>query len=415
VINLIPQNPTGSLVYRYESLTENQPANKTEAPDVINVEEEDEQPVVDDADDNHSNLSQSLLSIDDSNDHVDEYYSSSFVVMDNEPGGAEEHYSVPTREIPTTSLKDGHPGKRKTHYETTDIDQQQQLDGQKENKRKKRSLDEDVHAKDKESKEEDDEEVVALDSGSSSSAEELVSSDDDISPEKTIEKCKDLKKMKYKYLKLFKKLKMTQADMLTLKMENTIEKEEYLQRQNDVKSKTEAYKEELYKKVLEVMEQEFACCVCNEIFVIPTVVDCGHTFCDFCISEWARKKPACPICRKNIRNQTKHVEMDNYICKLYTLLSPEIRMKRDSIVAERVIEKDQAALKATAEARGRRGGFPNPDFGGFHPPGNGGDGLPSALDLLEELQFDHQAAAAMITANAAAVQRSNYIYDYNFD
>jgi hypothetical protein len=50
-------------------------------------------------------------------------------------------------------------------------------------------------------------------------------------------------------------------------------------------------------------------CVCNEIFVIPTVVDCGHTFCRFCISEMTRKKPECPICRKYICiDHTKHVE-----------------------------------------------------------------------------------------------------------
>jgi hypothetical protein len=36
-------------------------------------------------------------------------------------------------------------------------------------------------------------------------------------------------------------------------------------------------------------------------------------------------------------------------------LSPEIRMKRDNLlVAERVIEKGKAVLKATAEARDRR-------------------------------------------------------------
>jgi hypothetical protein len=111
------------------------------------------------------------------------------------------------------------------------------------------------------------------------------------------------KQSKYKYFKLFKKLKMTQADMLTLKIENTIEKEEYLQRQNDVKSKTEAYKE-LYKKVF---EQGFSCWMCLQRNIRHS--DGGRLWPHILSLLHHRKKPKCPICRKYICiDHTKHVE-----------------------------------------------------------------------------------------------------------
>jgi hypothetical protein len=101
-------------------------------------------------------------------------------------------------------------------------------------------------------------------------------------------------------------------------------------------------------------------CVCNEIFVIPTVVDCGHTFCRFCLSEMARRNQnalsAASTSALTIQSTRSPGDGHLHYGKLHTFLSPEIRMKRDNLlVAERVIEKGKAALKATAEARDRRG------------------------------------------------------------
>jgi len=105
--------------------------------------------------------------------------------------------------------------------------------------------------------------------------------------------------------------------------------------------------------------------------------------------------------------------MDNYITKLHTLLSEEIKLKRENLVSERKVEREKAAVKATAESRGRRGAVPNGDFTGypFPPPS-------SAFDLLQELQNinDHNWAPpahvgnfASSSAGAAAQRRSKLL------
>jgi peroxin-10 len=40
------------------------------------------------------------------------------------------------------------------------------------------------------------------------------------------------------------------------------------------------------------------CTLCLEEMKDPSVTTCGHVFCWTCISDWAREKPECPLCRQ---------------------------------------------------------------------------------------------------------------------
>ncbi|KAL6709617.1 peroxisome biogenesis factor 10 [Coniothyrium glycines] len=40
------------------------------------------------------------------------------------------------------------------------------------------------------------------------------------------------------------------------------------------------------------------CTLCLEELKDPSVTTCGHVFCWTCISDWAREKPECPLCRQ---------------------------------------------------------------------------------------------------------------------
>lgn len=41
------------------------------------------------------------------------------------------------------------------------------------------------------------------------------------------------------------------------------------------------------------------CTLCLEGIKDPSVTTCGHVFCWVCISDWAREKPECPLCRQS--------------------------------------------------------------------------------------------------------------------
>ncbi|KAF2749805.1 hypothetical protein M011DRAFT_397569 [Sporormia fimetaria CBS 119925] len=41
------------------------------------------------------------------------------------------------------------------------------------------------------------------------------------------------------------------------------------------------------------------CTLCLEEMKDPSVTTCGHVFCWNCISDWAREKPECPLCRQS--------------------------------------------------------------------------------------------------------------------
>ncbi|OXA60083.1 uncharacterized protein LOC110844542 isoform X2 [Folsomia candida] len=106
-------------------------------------------------------------------------------------------------------------------------------------------------------------------------------------------------------------------------------------KENELKSQTEVFQLEFFKDVVALLETEFSCVICCEIFLEPAVIDCGHTFCSYCINEWKKEKKECPICRKPIIICTKHVEMQNFVTKIHTMMSQDIQDKRNELVSER--------------------------------------------------------------------------------
>lgn len=46
-------------------------------------------------------------------------------------------------------------------------------------------------------------------------------------------------------------------------------------------------------------ESNRKCTLCLEEMRDPSVTTCGHVFCWGCISDWAREKPECPLCRQS--------------------------------------------------------------------------------------------------------------------
>lgn len=89
------------------------------------------------------------------------------------------------------------------------------------------------------------------------------------------------------------------------------------------------------ESVVNTMENELQCSICSELFIVSTTLNCAHTFCEYCISQWREIRDLCPVCRKPIENTTRSLVLDNYIDKALENLSQDRRKFRETLVSER--------------------------------------------------------------------------------
>jgi len=94
----------------------------------------------------------------------------------------------------------------------------------------------------------------------------------------------------------------------------------------------------------ELAETQLQCGICTELFVDAVSINCGHTFCDYCITEWRKKKNNCPVCRTNIKAANPCKVLDEYSDKVY-----EQFVSEGGKQARAVLKEDRAKLKAEAE------------------------------------------------------------------
>ena len=83
--------------------------------------------------------------------------------------------------------------------------------------------------------------------------------------------------------------------------------------------------------VVSSMQEEFTCVICQELFIIAYTLPCAHSFCEWCIKEWMKRKghKDCPICRKKITTDPVHsLALDNAVSKLVEKLSPDEQKER---------------------------------------------------------------------------------------
>jgi len=95
---------------------------------------------------------------------------------------------------------------------------------------------------------------------------------------------------------------------------------------------------------------------CADVIYQFAVLDCAHSYCRSCISEWFRKKKCCPVCRGKHKGTLQAVRAaDNTIDVLVQqLLLPEAKAERlqrtqridaeQRVAAAKQAEKEQAKL-----------------------------------------------------------------------
>lgn len=112
-------------------------------------------------------------------------------------------------------------------------------------------------------------------------------------------------------------------------------KNKELQETKEEKEKVEAQKEEVLNHMNDVLDNELQCIICSEHFIEAVTLNCAHSFCSFCIGSWRKRKEECPICRQEIKSQTRSLVLDNCINRMVDKLSPEMKDRRLALLLER--------------------------------------------------------------------------------
>jgi DNA repair exonuclease SbcCD ATPase subunit len=117
-------------------------------------------------------------------------------------------------------------------------------------------------------------------------------------------------------------------------LKNLVEqKEEELRQQQEV---TKNAQEAARKTVVEEMEDEFSCIICQELFIRATTLACSHSFCEYCLYSWLNKRNSCPVCRCPVQVQPVHsIVLDNAIAKMVEAMDDDTKSKRQALLQER--------------------------------------------------------------------------------
>jgi len=111
-----------------------------------------------------------------------------------------------------------------------------------------------------------------------------------------------------------------------------VQKEEELKQQQEVTKKAQ----EVAQTVVEEMEDEFSCIVCQELIIRATTLACSHSFCEFCLYSWLKKRNSCPVCRCTVETQPIHsIVLDNAISKMVEAMDDDSKRRRKALLQER--------------------------------------------------------------------------------
>ncbi|CAI5768042.1 finger RFP-like [Podarcis lilfordi] len=97
--------------------------------------------------------------------------------------------------------------------------------------------------------------------------------------------------------------------------------------------------------------EETTCRICREYFKDPVIIECGHNFCQSCITEtWGESDgvPSCPQCREPC--QQKNVRPNQQLASIVEIVKKfSLQMARGAEALGRVCERHQEPLKLFGE------------------------------------------------------------------
>ena len=169
----------------------------------------------------------------------------------------------------------------------------------------------------------------------------------------------DMQRERQKYLSSIEALKSELASKDKLLAEKSEQEKEVEERKRESEG------------VIDSMQEELTCVICQELFVQAHTLSCAHSFCKNCIEEWMKSKRECPVCRKTLSTvPVRSLVLDNAIDRMVEKMGPaamEERKKLKDLRASRETLAKVGLLSAPRQPNGRGGGG-----GGGGSSGSGG-------------------------------------------
>ena len=106
-----------------------------------------------------------------------------------------------------------------------------------------------------------------------------------------------------------------------------------------------------------ICNEELKCSICDELFIEPMSLGCGHVYCNHCLKQWEVNcgncfaNFNCPNCREPITTFYKSLQLENLITALFKGLGESIQLERENLIKERRSEERAAKEKLEAEKR----------------------------------------------------------------
>jgi pSer/pThr/pTyr-binding forkhead associated (FHA) protein len=112
-------------------------------------------------------------------------------------------------------------------------------------------------------------------------------------------------------------------------------------------------------KLLSKCNEELKCSICNELFIEPMSLGCGHVYCKHCLKQWEENcgncfgKFNCPNCREPISQFNKSLHLENLISSVYSDLGKSLQKEREDLIKDRKVEELASEERQVSEKRQR--------------------------------------------------------------
>ena len=101
----------------------------------------------------------------------------------------------------------------------------------------------------------------------------------------------------------------------------------------------------ILSNLTEMLEREYQCSTCLDLYICPVALNCGHTFCWLCLARWKNSAGrtrgdlgTCPECREVVKTENRVIKMEHLIDGFMEQLGEEKKKEREQKVKERNVD-----------------------------------------------------------------------------